>query len=177
MRTRVTLVLTLVSLLPTACGQDAGTLTTTGVSTSITAGSQATTTEPAATTTKPPPTTTTLATTTLAEGVVYFSGEGAFTSEPFSLPVPSTRYVVEATVGHIDDGSCAMVIRIERGGVFGPDLVYFWLTFSTPDGPGAESNTQELSSDALSSYEFRLIAEPSSEDVDDCRWEVTLRPA
>ena len=181
MWTRVALALTLASLMLAACGDDGGTLTTAGVSTSITAGSQATTTETQpATTTEPLPTTTTLGTTTLAEGTVHFSGTGAFTSEPFSLPGPSTRYIVEATAGHIGDGSCAMVIRIEKGSAFGPEDVYWWLTYSTPDDPGVVSDTQELVSAVLPSDEFRLVTEstgPSSEYVDDCSWEVTVRPA
>jgi hypothetical protein len=178
MWTRMALVLTLVSLVLTACGDDGGTLTTTGASTSITIGSQVPTSEAqATTTTEPLPTTTTLGTTTLAEGAVHFSGEGAFTSEPFSLPGPSTRYIVEMTAGHIGDGWCGMVVRIEKGGAFGPEDVYWWLTYSTPDGPSTEFNTQELVSDALPSDEFRLVTEPSSEDLDDCSWEVTLRPA
>ena len=90
---------------------------------------------------------------------------------------PSNRYIVEATAGHIGDGSCAMVVRIEKAGAFGSEDVYWWLTYSTPDDPGIVSDTQELVSDVLPSDEFRLVTEPSSEDVDDCSWEVTLRPA
>ncbi|MFH2072409.1 MAG: hypothetical protein ABIJ75_06105, partial [Actinomycetota bacterium] len=132
------------------------------------------------TTTEPPPTTTTLGTTTLAEGAVHLSGTGAFTSEPFPLPGPSNRYIVEATASYIDDGSCAMVVRIEKSSAFGPEDVYWWLTYSAPDDPGSVSDTQELVSDVLPSDEFRLVTEPtgpSSEYVDNCSWEVTLRPA
>jgi len=181
MWTRVALVLTLVSLMLAACGDDGGAPATTGASTSITTSSQTSTIETQPTTTTGPlPTTTTLATTTLAEGTVHFSGEGAFTSEPFSLPGPSTRYVVEATTDHIGDGSCAMIVRIEKIGAFGPTDVYWWLTFSTSDDPGIVSDTQDLASDVLPSDQFRLVTEPtepSSEFVDDCSWEVTLRPA
>jgi hypothetical protein len=178
MWTRVALVLTLVSLVLAACGDDGGTPTTTGPSTSTTIGSQATTSEAqTTTTTEPLPTTTTLGTTTLAEGAVHFSGEGAFASEPFSLPGPSARYIVEMTADHIGDGWCGMVVRIEKAAAFGPEDVYWWLTYSTPDDPGIVSDTQELASDVLPSDEFRLVTEPSSEDLDDCSWEVTLRPA
>ena len=108
---------------------------------------------------------------------MHFSGTGAFASEPFSLPGPSNRYIVEATAGYIGAGWCAMVVRIEKGGAFGPEDVYWWLTYSSPDDPGIVSDTQELVSDVLPSDEFRLVTEPSSQDVDDCSWEVTLRPA
>jgi hypothetical protein len=181
MRTRLALVFTLVYLMLAACGDDGGGPTT-GATTSITTGSQATTTETQPmTTTEPSPTTTTLGTTTLAEGTVHFSGEGAFASEPFSLPGAgsSIRYIVEATAGHIGDGSCAMVVRIEKGSAFGSEDVYWWLAYSTADNPGIASDAQELS-DVLPSDEFRLVTEPtepSSEYVDYCSWEVTLRPA
>ncbi len=129
MRPRLIMTLVLAALLA-GCGDGAGTLTTTtGTPTSTTNEAQVTTTtEEQATTTTEVQAITTLGTTTLAAGTVSFSGTGAFVSQPFSLPGPSSRYIVETTASRVGDGTCMMVVRIEKGGPFGATEVYWWLT-------------------------------------------------
>lgn len=173
MRPGLTLTLVLAALLA-GCGGSAGTpTTTTGAPTSIA------TEVPTATPTeaKPTPTTEAQAATALPAGTVFFSGDGAFTSELFSLPGPSNRYIVEATAGRVGDSSCMMVVRIEEigpFGEFGAMDVYWWLTYTYESGPSTETHTQELTLFS-SSDQFRLVTEPQ-EGVADCTWTVTLRP-
>lgn len=182
MRPRLIMTLVLAALLA-GCGGGAGTLTTTtGTPTSTTNEAQATntteaqvttTTEAQATTTTEVQATTTLGTTTLAGDTVSFSGTGAFVSQPFSLPGPSSRYIVETTASRVGDGTCMMVVRIEKGGPFGATEVYWWLTYTYGDGPSTETDTRELT-DVPPSDQFRLVTEP--EEGSDCSWTVTLRP-
>jgi len=162
MQPRVTMALVLAALLA-GCGDGAGTPTTT-------------TGTPTSTTNEAPSTTTTeaLATTTLAAGIVSFSGTGAFVSPPFSLPGPSSRYIVESTAGRVGDGTCMMVVRIGQGGPFGATEVFWWGTYTYENGPSTETYTQELT-DVSPSDQFLLVTEP--EEGSDCSWTVTLRPA
>lgn len=161
MRPFVTMTLVLAALLA-GCGDGAGTPTmTTETPTSIANEAQATTTTEAQATAAP------------ETGIVSFSGTGAFTSPPFSLPGPSSRYIVESTAGRVGDGTCMMVVRIGQGGSFGATEVYWWLTYTSENGPSTETNTQELT-DVSPSDQFLLVTEP--EEGSDCSWTVILRP-
>jgi glucose/arabinose dehydrogenase len=165
------LILTLVlAVLLAGCGGGAGSPTsTTGAPTSTAIETPST----APTEAKPTPTTEAQATAVLPAGTVSFSGAGAFASPPFSLPGPSNRYIVETTAGRVGDGTCFMVVRIEQGGPFGAEDVYWWLTYTSEDGPSTETHTQELTH-VSPSDQFRLVTEP--EEWSDCTWTVTLRP-
>jgi len=110
-------------------------------------------------------------------GIVSFSGEGAFTSEPFSLPEPSSRYIVEASAARVGDSSCLIAIRIEEIsplGEFGAMDVYWWASYTYESGPSTETHTQELIIYSPSD-QFRLVTEPQEGDAE-CTWSVTLRP-
>lgn len=180
MRAGWTLTLLLAVLL-TGCGGSAATPTaTTGAPTSPSGEAPAATEAKPTATTEPQATPTTEAqpTTALPVGAVSFSGEGAFTSELFSLPEPSSRYLVEATAGRIGDSSCLMAIRIEEinplVGEFGAMDAYWWATYTYEGGPSTETHTQQLMIFSPSD-QFRLVTEPQ-EGVAECTWSVTLRP-
>jgi len=181
MRAGLILTLVLAVLLAGCGGSAAPPAATTGAPTSPLGGAPATapteakpiaTTEPQAA-----PTTEAQPTAALPEGAVSFSGEGAFTSEPFSLPEPSSRHIVEATAGRVGDSSCLMAIRIEEIGPLGESSamdVYWWATYTYEGGPSTETHTQELTIFSPSD-QFRLVTEPQ-EGVAECSWSVTLRP-
>jgi hypothetical protein len=122
---------------------------------------------------RPTATTEAQATTPLPAGTVSFSGDGAFTSEPFSLPGPSSRYIVESTASRVGDSPCLMAVRIQKGGLAYWDDVFWWATYTYESGPSTETHTQELT-DVSPSDQFRLVTEP--DEVSDCIWTVTLRP-
>lgn len=167
MRRCFTKTLMLAALLA-GCGGSAGAPTEAPIPT-ITEAQATSTTEA-----RPTATTEAQATTPLAAGTVSFSGAGAFASEPFSLPGPSSRYIVETTVSRVGEGSCMMAVRIEEIGPFGAMDAYWWLTYTYEDGPSTETHTQELTLFSPSD-QFRLVTEPQ-ENLSDCSWTVTVRP-